>query len=126
MRSGGCGARWYERRFDREYRETYVNPAVCETFGLPAEAFLNKTIGATSRDAGLKTNADGLAQVRQCIQDVFEKSAPTELEVRWPTAGGERVYSVRYFPEFGRTGGVSSVLAIARDISERRGVEQAL
>ncbi len=113
-------------RFNREYQETYVNPAVCQTFGFSADAFLNKKIGATSHNAGLKTNAEGHSQVRQCIQSVFEKGAPTELEVHWPTAHGERVYSVRYFPEFDRAGNVSSVLAISRDISKRRRLEEAL
>ena len=113
-------------RFDREFRETYVNPAMCRTFGLPAEAFLNKRVGAGSRAAGLETNSHALNKIQRCIESVFVSGEPVELEAQWPTPGGERVYSVRYFPEFNRDGPVSSVLAIARDITELRHAEHAL
>jgi two-component system cell cycle sensor histidine kinase/response regulator CckA len=113
-------------RFDHEYRLTYVNPAMARMFRLPAEAFLNQPIGATTARDGQETNPEGLAQARAAIAAVFASGEPHEVEVRWPTPGGEIALGVRYFPEQDRSGAVASVLAIGRDITERRRAEAAL
>jgi len=51
-------------RYDRHFRRTYANPAVAQTYGLPAEAVIDKPIGSVIQDAGLVVKADELAQVR--------------------------------------------------------------
>ncbi|HMK24592.1 MAG TPA: MEDS domain-containing protein, partial [Chitinophagaceae bacterium] len=40
-------------RYDREFRRTYVNPAVVRAYGLSVEALTDKPIGSVIQDAGL-------------------------------------------------------------------------
>ena len=40
-------------RYDKEFRRTYVNPAVIAAYGLPKEAFIGKPVGSVVEDAGL-------------------------------------------------------------------------
>ena len=112
-------------RYDREFRRTYVNPAVVEAYGLPAEALTGKPIGAVIQDAGLDVKEDELAQVRERIAAVFDTGESYEYELTWPMPAGRRYFSVRLFPELDLNGSVINVLGIARDITEhKRAVEQ--
>ncbi|MDX6385987.1 MAG: hypothetical protein QOK48_3560 [Blastocatellia bacterium] len=113
-------------RYDREFRRTYVNPAVVRAYGLPEEALIGQPIGSVIRDAGLNVNDDELARVRQRIADVFETGESFKYEMTWPTPKGLKHYSVRLFPELDLSGSVVNVLGISRDITERKEVEDAL
>ena len=113
-------------RYDREFRRTYVNPAVAKAYGLPAEALTGKPIGSVIQDAGLDVKEDELAQVHKGIAAVFDTGQSYEYELTWPLPTGSRYYSVRLFPELDLNGSVSSVLGIARDITERKQAEDAL
>jgi PAS domain S-box-containing protein len=113
-------------RYDREFRRVYVNPAVAETYGLPAEALIGKPIGSVIQDAGLDVKDDELAQVRQRIQAVFDTGKSCEFEIAWPTPSGRKYYSSRLFPELDLRGLVINVLGIARDITERKRAEEEL
>lgn len=113
-------------RYDREFRRTYVNPAVLKAYGLPAEALTGKLIGSVIRDAGLDVNEGEQAQLRQVIEAVFDTGEVQEYEMTWPTPVGRRSYSVRFFPELDLGGSVINVLGISRDITERRSAEEEL
>ena len=110
-------------RYDREFRRTYVNPAVAKAYGLPAESLIGKLIGSVIQDAGLDVKADELAQIRQRIAAVFDTGKSYEYEMNWPMPTGRRYYSVRYSPELDLNGSVINVLGIARDITERKRAE---
>jgi len=110
-------------RYDREFRRTYVNPAVAQAYGLPAEALIGKLIGSVIQDAGLDVKADELAQIRQRIAAVFETGKSYEYEMNWPLPTGRKYYSVRFSPELDLNGSVINVLGIARDITERKRAE---
>jgi PAS domain S-box-containing protein len=113
-------------RYDRNFRRTYAYPAVAQTYGLPAEAVLDKPIGSVIQDAGLMLKADELAQIRQRIADVFDTGTSYEYEMDWPAPTGRRYYSVRLFPECDLNGSVINVLSIARDVTARKQVENEL
>jgi PAS domain S-box-containing protein len=107
-------------RYDREFRRTYVNPAVLKAYGLPAENLIGKPVGSVIQDAGLEVKAGELAELRQLIAAVFDTGKLYEYEMSWPAPAGRRYYSVRLFPELDLNGSTVNVLAISRDITERR------
>jgi PAS domain S-box-containing protein len=113
-------------RYDRNFRRTYVNPAVARDYGLPAEALAGKPIGSVVQDASLDVTEDALAQVRQRIADVFDTGKSYEYELTWPMPAGLTYFSVRLFPELDLNGSVVNVLGISRDITERRRAEEEL
>ncbi len=113
-------------RYDREFRRVYLNPAVAETYGLPAEALIGKPIGSVIRDGRLDVKDDELAQLRQRIQAVFDTGRPCEFEITWPSPTGRKHYSSRLFPELDLNGSVINVLGIGRDITESKRAEEEL
>jgi PAS domain S-box-containing protein len=113
-------------RYDREFRRTYVNPAVAEAYGVQAEALTGKTIGSVIADTGLDVKEEELAQVRRRIATVFETGQSSAYELTWKTSLGRRYYSVRLFPELDLNGAVINVLGIARDITESKLAEEEL
>jgi PAS domain S-box-containing protein len=113
-------------RYDREFRRTYVNPAVLKAYGLPAESLIGKPVGSVIQDAGLDVNLGELARLRQLIAAVFDTGKLYEYEMSWPAPAGRRYYSVRFFPELDLNGSAVNVLGISRDITERRIAEEEL
>jgi PAS domain S-box-containing protein len=113
-------------RYDREFRRTYVNPAVAKAYGLPAEALIGKPIGSVIREAGIVVKEDDLANFRQRITAVFDTGKSCEYELTWPMPAGTKYYSVGLFPELDLNGSVINVLGIARDITGRKRAEEAL
>ena len=103
-------------RFDRRGRCLYVNPAVARVFGMPAHAFPGKTLRALGLDR------QGL--VEGALQRVVDEVAPALVELPWTGPDGERFFEVRHVPEMDDGGRVTSVLGIAREVTERKRAEQ--
>lgn len=102
-------------RFDAEGRNVYVNPAVSRISGWPLERF----IGRRPSWPGLESEQ----RLRAAVQQVIDEGAPQSLELPWPAADGERCFELRLLPEPDEGGG-RTVLAIAREVTERKRVEQ--
>ncbi len=107
-------------RYDRELRYRYVNPATAASTGLPREAFLGKT----DRELGIPEElvADWAPRTRR----VFDTGREAQVAFRFPTPAGERYFESRLVPEFGPDGRVETVLAVTRDLTERKRAEEAL
>ncbi|MGP3699500.1 PAS domain-containing protein [Rhodobacter sp. NSM] len=60
------------------------------------------------------------------LMSVVRTGQPFRYEPTWEMAGGTVVYDAVYMPLHGRSGIVTGVLGVARDITERRRVEAAL
>ncbi len=107
-------------RFDRALRRIYVNPAIEAVVGRPR----NATLGRSNRELGLP---EPLAcTLDRHLEQVFTTGHPHTMEVALPTPQGERVFDSRLVPELGADGQVETVLAISRDITERKRAEAAL
>ena len=113
-------------RYDKEFRRTYVNPAVTSAYGLPKEAFIGKPVGSIVEDAGLKADIEQVTAIRRQIKSVFDTGQATEFEVTFPSQGDRRTYWTRMYPEFDPNSVVINVLAISRDITDRKRAEEAL
>jgi PAS domain S-box-containing protein len=113
-------------RYDREFRRTYVNPAVAQFYGVPAETLTGTPLGSGIPKAGLDAKEDELAQVRQRIAAVFETGKSYDYEMTWTMPTGRRYFSIRLFPELDLEGSVINVLTISRDVTERKSAEEEL
>jgi two-component system CheB/CheR fusion protein len=102
-------------RFDRNGRYVYVNPFISRTLGLPTEAILGKTAEELGRNAGTESWETRLREVFSSGQS--QRFDRRSVEGRW--------YDAQLIPEF-HGSEVTTVLAISRDITDRKRAEAAL
>ncbi|MEG4444003.1 PAS domain S-box protein [Microcoleus sp. AT9_B5] len=107
-------------RLDRECRYLYINPTVERQSGITPAAFIGKTINELGAPEAL------VNLWRTTIEQVFETGREQNIEYEIPSVAGLTYYASRVVPEFDSNGTVQSVLAIARDISDRKVAEAAL
>lgn len=111
-------------RYGRDLRRIYVNPVFVALAG--GEDGAAGLIGKRPRDLPLSSNAilsGGVAaeEFEAALEEVFVTGKNLEFEAasRWHDDGTPgSCYLVKMAPEFGENGGVESVLAVARDITE--------
>lgn len=104
-------------RFDRGYRYVYVNPAVEEATGVPAD----RLVGRSNRD--VEVDAELVSEWERALGRVFASGHPSSVEFRLPTPKGPRWFHARLVPESDASGDPVTVLCIARDVSERKRAE---
>jgi two-component system sensor histidine kinase/response regulator len=108
-------------RFDKNLRHLFVNDAVFEQLNLKPEVFINKT-----------HHEMGIFDEVMCdfwessIKAVFESHKPNEVEFTLKTLSGLKYIEWRLFPEYSPTGEVLNVLAVARDITFKKDVQETL
>ncbi|ABS24247.1 multi-sensor hybrid histidine kinase [Anaeromyxobacter sp. Fw109-5] len=107
-------------RFDRDMRLLYANAALGRVTGIPAAHVTGKT------SAELELPADLVACLEAGLARVFETGEPRTLEFRFDGPHGTGYHEARLAPEPGEDEGVASVLAVTRDITERKHAEHSL
>ncbi len=109
-------------RYDRQCRARYYNPRMVQTLGVDTEKILGKTpveLGA----GGLESDTEYEGHVRRVLES--GESSDMELTLQHP-GGGIRIHLIRFAAERDTKGDITGVLAIGRDITERKRVEDAL
>ncbi|MHB9154676.1 MAG: PAS domain S-box protein [Endomicrobiales bacterium] len=107
-------------RYDRRLRHLYMNPTGERLTGIPRQEF----IGRTSRELGLPQETAGMWD--EHIARVFETGQEDEVVFKYSTLQGVRDFQMRLIPEFANGGPVGSVLAISRDITQLKQIEDEL
>ncbi|HYW94443.1 MAG TPA: PAS domain S-box protein, partial [Bacteroidales bacterium] len=108
-------------RYDRQFRHLFVNDSVRDLFGIAPGAFLNKSV----RELGIFH--DNLLETWEAnLARVFTNKRSYEVEFTIDVNGTQRYVEWRFFPEFTDTGDVSTVLSVARDITDRKVADRKL
>jgi diguanylate cyclase (GGDEF)-like protein/PAS domain S-box-containing protein len=107
-------------RFDRALRCTYANPAAQAVTGV-SEADM---LGRTSRERGYAE--EFLREWEEVLRHVLATGQGTEREFGVTMNKESRFLHTRFVPELDDTGQVASVLAVSRDLTERKRIEEAL
>ncbi|MGD0953262.1 MAG: PAS domain S-box protein [Methanotrichaceae archaeon] len=107
-------------RFDRNLRLVCANPAVLRRTGLPLETLA----GRTALEYGASPTAAALWE--KVARDVLESGEPRRYEHTSQWHGETRILDTKIVPERDNDGSVRAVVAIGRDITERKRAEEAL
>ena len=108
-------------RFDTKGRFIFINQAVTASFGMSSDEFVGKT------QLFLEIPPyDGYRQLHEAILRAVDRGEANALETMLKTPEGYRYFEVRHIPEKNDRGVVLSVLGIARDITEKKMMENSL
>jgi len=107
-------------RFDTNLRHIYCNPAVEKQLGVPVNAWIGKTPLETN---GPRAQAEF---VELSLRMALKTGEEQEVEQSFPLPSGTKHFLTRIVPERDEQGRIQSLLAITRDITERKRVEELL
>jgi PAS domain S-box-containing protein len=106
-------------RYDLGSRLVYLNPQLLRTLGVAAQDLLGKT----PQEA---FPGSEFAAYQACIEAALATGQDTALELAMPDSDGKIHHLIRFVVERGAAGEVVGVLAIGRDVSERKNAERQL
>ncbi len=107
-------------RFDTGLRYTYCNPAFERLLGVP----LQQILGKTPLESGSFVEWKRFIEVS--LRWTLEMGNVQEFELQVPTPNGLRSFTSHIIPERDPRGNIISLLAITRDMTDRKKVEEAL
>lgn len=108
-------------RFDRDLRLVYINQAAARLRGRPAA----ELIGKTTEEAGFAVA--GTPGWELALRHVLRTGRELTIDVQGRLLTGDvGVYRCRLMPVFDADGTVSSVMNVARDITERKRADEDL
>lgn len=107
-------------RYDRNGRTVYVNPILEKTLATGASAMIGTTIRELNPDGSFESYA-------QAVDNALASGENSELEILVPNPNNEQiVHQIRIIAERDEQNKVTSVLAIGRDITERKRAEETI
>ncbi|WP_375478882.1 YlcI/YnfO family protein [uncultured Nostoc sp.] len=106
--------------FDLAGRFTYISPALLNFWQKTSDEALGKNFFELDYPTDLAT------RLQQQIQQAIATRQPLKDESPYTSAIGTRTYEYIFVPLFGINGVVDAVAGVARDITKRKQVEQAL
>jgi PAS domain S-box-containing protein len=112
-------------RFDASGRYIYVNQTLVRMSGVPASAYAGRHVGEVMHDR-MGRPYPGFVALHELVMQVCRDQFALETEIEIPVRGKPLRFDVRLIPELAEDGKLASVLAIARDITGRRALEDQL
>ena len=107
-------------RYNINCQTIYVNPALEKTLGHPASEILD----TSPAQAGFIKESN---EYQEKVAEVLRTGKEQEMDVVMPDIGeGLRYHNIRFVAERGADGTITGVLAIGREITERKRMEEAL
>jgi len=107
-------------RFDRNYRHLFVNSATKSVLNIEPELF----IGKTHQELGFPDDLCDFWEHEMRI--VFTTAKPRLVEFSLEIEDQTHFFEWQLIPEFNTKGGTETLMAIARDTTSRKSIEQAL
>jgi PAS domain S-box-containing protein len=107
-------------RFNLDLQHIYCNAAVEHQFGVPVHRFIGKTF------LEIDGPPEELKFMHQLLKKALETGKEQQTEQRFPLLFGQKYFQTRIVPERDEKGRIESLLAVSRDISERKQAEEAL
>lgn len=98
----------------------YVNSVTMKMFDAPPEVFLGRTI----LDLAPPARRELYQKLLDATLQAAGEGASNTIQVSWPLPTGVRDWEVRNIPEKDESGAVTSVLSVARDISDQKRTEK--
>ncbi len=107
-------------RYDVNCQTVYVNPSLEKTLGHPASEML----GPTPVEAALINESRAY---HEKVAQVLKTGKDAEMDLVMPDKGeGTRFHNIRFVAERGMDGAITGVLAIGRDVTERKQAEEEI
>lgn len=107
-------------RYDRDGRAVFINPELERTLGISAAQRIGKRVREYHTDGSFETYA-------QAIDTVLASGRNQEFEFVMRRPGEEpRIYNMNMIAERGEYGEVAGVLAISREITDRKRAEDQI
>ncbi len=104
-------------RYDNNCCVHYINPQLERTLGKAAISITGKT--------PVESSGETFREYQNKVRQVITTGENTEIDLIIPDTGkGERLHEIRFIAEHAADGNVSGVLAIGRDITERKQAEK--
>ncbi|MFA6478922.1 MAG: PAS domain S-box protein [Victivallaceae bacterium] len=107
-------------RFDKQLRHIYVNSAAASLGSLPPDEYIGKNMA----DVGIPESVRSIWDER--IQKVFDSGELLDVVDSFPARDGLHYFHTRLVPERAADGNVLSVMTLARDITDRKRMEDKL
>jgi diguanylate cyclase (GGDEF)-like protein/PAS domain S-box-containing protein len=109
-------------RYDLDCRRIYVNPAWERVNEMSAQDVIGKS------PLEIASKIEPMAsEFEQMLREVMQTKRFSTMDIAWSNKSGEcACFALNVIPEFDQGGEVVSVLTVARDISERKRMEEVL